>query len=477
MTTFTLHRDIPFEAGYDIVVAGGGPAGTAAAVCAARQGARVLLVEATGCLGGMGTSGLVTAFDPMADGERQLVGGIMREIVETLYERDELGPQVTPEFWRKRYHCWTPFRVEGLKRLLDDLAADAGVEVRLFTRVVEADADSRAVRGVVLHNIEGLRFIEAKAFIDCTGDGVLADLCGVECRTNPEFMPGTLCSLHEGIDWDGTPLDGMAESEQQASRPSGTDWEGLRTQNQQELLEKALADGHFTQPDRHLPGMSRVGKTLGYLNAGHLFGKDPLTCRGRSEAMVLGRRIVAEYEDFYRKYAKGCEDMELVTTAPLMGVRESRRIVGEYELTFEDYIARRQFADQIGVFNKFVDIHVRDCSDEEYERFREEMSQSGRLGPGECFGLPYGIIVPKGWRNLWVAGRCNSSDVRVHGSIRVMPAAAMMGQAAGTAAVQAIRTGSPAFRIDTTELVGTLRQQGAYLPQDESANPRSPGDA
>ena len=196
--TYTLAREIAIDRTYDLVVAGGGPAGCAAAICAARLGADVLLVEATGCLGGMGTSGLVTAFDPMADGEKALVGGLMSEIVEMLYERGELGPQVTPEFWRSRYHCWTPFRAEGLKRLLDDLAAEAGVEVRLFTTVIDSDAAANAVNGIVVHNIEGLRYIPAKAFIDCTGDAVLAALCGVECRTNPAFMPGTLCSLHAG---------------------------------------------------------------------------------------------------------------------------------------------------------------------------------------------------------------------------------------------------------------------------------------
>ena len=454
MPKFTLQREIPIEASHDVVVAGGGPAGCAAAICAARLGAKVLLVEATGCLGGMGTSGLVTAFDPMADGEKALVGGLMREIVETLYERGELGPQVTPDFWRERYHCWTQFRAEGLKHLLDELTAEAGVEVRLFTTVIDADAGADTVNGIVIHNIEGLRYVQAKTFIDCTGDAVFADLCGAACRTNPEFMPGTLCSLHAGIDWDR-----------------------LGSQDQHKLLEQAIDDGHFTQPDRHLPGMSRVGKTIGYLNGGHLFGKDALTCSGRTEGMILGRKLVREYVDFYRKYVDGCQNIELVTTAALMGVRETRRIVGEYELTFDDYAARRQFPDQIGVFNKFVDIHVRDCSDEEYERFLKEMGEVGRLGVGECFGLPYGIIVPKGWRNLWVAGRCNSSDIRVHGSIRVMPAAAMMGQAAGTAAVQAIRTDCSAFSIDTKELVRTLRQQGAYLPQNESAEPSVAGDA
>jgi len=125
MATFRLVRDIPLEEGYDLVVAGGGPAGSAAAVCAARLGVRVLLLEATGCLGGTGTSGLVTAFDPMADGERMLVGGFVRELVETMYERGFLAPHVTPDFWRRIFHRWTPFRAEGLKLLLDE-GADTG---------------------------------------------------------------------------------------------------------------------------------------------------------------------------------------------------------------------------------------------------------------------------------------------------------------------------------------------------------------
>ena len=120
---YTYQRQIRTEKEYDLVVAGGGPGGSAAAVCAARLGAKVLLIEATGCLGGMGTSGLVTAFDPMADGERALVGGFIQEVVETLYSRGFLAPQVTPDSWRKTYHSWTPFNPEGLKVVLDEFAA------------------------------------------------------------------------------------------------------------------------------------------------------------------------------------------------------------------------------------------------------------------------------------------------------------------------------------------------------------------
>ncbi|NQU23702.1 MAG: FAD-dependent oxidoreductase [Candidatus Nealsonbacteria bacterium] len=446
--TYNFTRRVPVESGYDLVVCGGGPAGTAAAVCAARLGAKVLLVEATGCLGGMGTSGLVTAFDPMGDGKRMLVGGFMREVVETMFHRKFLRPGIDPNTWRKNYHQWTQFQAEGYKLVLDEFVTKAGVEVRFFTRVIDADADSQGgkVSGVVLQNIEGYRFIRARAYIDATGDAVLADLCGAACREagrdTPAPMAATLCSLHAGIDWS-------------------------RMGNEDVALKKALAAGHFTQPDRHLPGMTRVNQTVGYLNGGHLFRMNALKCQNLSAGVMLGRRIVQEYVDFYRMYVAGCEDIQLVTTGSLIGVRESRRIVGEYELNVDDYLARRQFPDQIAVFNKAVDIHAYDCTEEAYRQYYQEYTKTGRLGKGECFGIPYSILVPKGWKNLWVAGRCNSSDVKVHGSIRVQPAASMMGQAAGTAAVQSLRTDQPANDLDTEQLVQTLRKAGAYLPQKQ----------
>ena len=441
-------RKIPVDGKYDLVIAGGGPAGTAAAVSAGRLGAKVLLLEATGCLGGMGTSGLVCAFDPMSNGERMLVGGFMRELVDTMYKRGFLGPDEKPEIYRKRYHHWTKFQPEGLKLLSDEFVKDAGVEVRFFTRVVDADVDSntKEVNGVIINNIEGFKYIKAKTFIDSTGDAVLSDLCGVECREagrdTPHIMPATLPSLFAGIDWNNF-------------------------KNAGEMYKKTLKEGHFSQYDRHYVGMSKINQTVGYLNGGHIFNLDALRTRSLSDGMIKGRKIAQEFTSFYRKYVPGCENIQHVTTASLMGVRESRRIVGEYELTINDYQARRKFHDQIGLFNKAIDIHPYDTSKKEYERFRKEYDEAGRLRQGESFGIPYSILVPKGWKNLWVAGRPNSSDVKVHGSIRVQPAASMMGQATGTAAVQSIETGQPANDLNTKKLVKTLKEWGAYLPQEE----------
>lgn len=446
--TFSLRRDVPVEDGYDLVVAGGGPAGAAAAICAGRLGAKVLLIESTGCLGGMGTSGLVTAFDPMANGEEMLVGGLMREVVETLYARNELTPGIDPDTWRKHYTRWTPFQVEGYKRLLDELVVAAGVEVRFFTRLIDCDAGEKRVNGVIIHNIEGYAYVRARTFIDATGDAVLADLAGAACREagrdTPHIMPATLPSLFAGS--------------------VSTDDHFWRRQN--DALQRALADGHFSQPDNHLPGLSQVAKQVGYLNGGHLYNLNALRVRSLSEGVMFGRKIAKEYLEFYRKYVPGCEDLDHVTTASLIGVRESRRVVGEYELNVDDYLAARHFPDQIGIFNKFIDIHPYDTSEGEWQRFIEEKADpKWKLPPGKSFGLPYSILVPKGWTNLWVAGRCASADVQVHGVIRVQPACAMMGQAAGTAAVQAIRTGQAANTLDTEQLVRTLRDAGAKLPQ------------
>ena len=458
MQTYSLVRDIPVDDSYDIFVAGGGPAGTAAAVCAARLGARVLLAEATGCLGGMGTSGLVSTFGPISDGQRMLVGGFMKEIVESLHQRGSLGPHVVPEFLYSQLNRWVPFKPEALKRLLDELVQDAGVDVRFFTRVIDAEASDNRVEGAVISNIEGYKFIRAKAYIDATGDAALSDLSGAACkiigRDIDTIAPSTLCSLYSGMNWDNSAY--------------GNDWRGIdkvKAYSKKQVLQ-AIEDGHFTQPDRFMPGMNKIGKRAAQLNGGHVFNLNGLDSRSLSDGMIFGRKLAVEYEEFFRKYVPGCEEIELLTTAPVMGVRDTRRIVGEFELTIEDFRSARQFSDQVAVYNRPTDVHPTDTSEKEFQRFMHDFEGFHGLGEGDCLGVPYGILVPRGWVNLWVAGRCHSSDTKVHGSIRAQSAAYMMGQASATAAVQSIRTGQPACDLDTWELVETLRQQGAYLPQE-----------
>jgi hypothetical protein len=449
--TFLFNRDIPVEEGWDVIVAGGGPAGSAAAICAARLGAKVLLLEGLGCLGGTGTSALVSYWYSMTDGVNGLVGGLCRELVHTLCKENAASPSAIEKFQQGKPVGSLGFQPEAMKLLLDKLCKDAGVEVRFFTHVIAADADrdQRRVRGVITSSIEGLRYLRAPMFIDATGDAVLTDLCGAPARAagrdTPKIMPPTLCAALADVDWDR-----------------------FGKKNQQAMVEQAIADGFFSQADRHVPGVIRNGPgNTAMMNAGHLFHTNALQTRSLSDAMARGRQLVQEYAAFYRKYMPGCEKLQVLATGALLGIRESRRVVGEYELNHADFKARRHFPDQIAVYSKAIEIHVYDLSPEEYKRYHEEYTQLDKPKRGESYGLPYGILVPKGWMNLWVAGRCNSSDVKVSGAIRDQPACSLMGQAAGTAAVQALRLKQTACNLDTAQLVETLRQNGAYLPQTE----------
>ena len=443
--TYTLTRQIPVEEGYDIVVAGGGPAGVAAAVCAARLGAKVFLAEAMGCLGGMGTSGLVSAFDPMANGKTQLVRGFMGEVVETM--NDEGFMNVAPDTWRLGYHQWSKFNPEGYKYVLDRKVEEARVKVLFFTRVIEADVDAnaRTVRGVIINNVEGMKYIKAKAFIDCTGDAVLADLCGAESwragKDTEHIMPATMATL-----WCGK--NGL-----------GSDLKKKYT----EAVEKGL----HTYPTKKLVGLSPIDDGLFYLNGGHLFEMDALDSNSLSEGAVKGRIIANDF----RKMFESLPEMELTlaATSALLGVRESRRIKGEYVFNQTDMETRRLFPDTIGVYCKACDIHpyaFTDAAMKEHEDIYRR-SEKYRPGRGEMFALPYGILVPKGWKNLWTAGRCVSADIIGLGSLRCQPYCSEMGQAAGTAAMLALQNGESADNLNTERLVETLRQQGVYLPQDQ----------
>lgn len=449
--TFRLERDIPVDERYDLLVAGGGPAGTTAAIAAAREGAHVMLVESTGALGGMGTNGLVSSWYCMGNNVHSMVGGLVVELCEALYDRGAITPGYGPERWQRTKRGFG-FDPEALKRLLDELCENAGVVVRYVTRVVDVDvsSDEGVVRGAILHNIEGFRYVPARAFIDATGDAVLSDLCGVPCREagrdTERIMAPTLCARVDGIDYDR--FD--------------------KYQAQQPAVDQAVDDGFFSQPDRHVPGLFRTGETSAILNAGHLFDTNALSISSLSQAYPWGRRLANEYVRFYGEYVDGCEEIRSLATANLLGVRESRRIVGEYELDWDDFCARRKFPDQIGIYCKQVDIHVYDTSQEEYERFLEEFKGDlGKPADGEYYGIPYGILVPKGWTNLWTAGRCVSTDVKVNGSLRDQPGCMLMGQAAGTAAAQHLETGEPACDLNTRTLVETLRERGANLPQAE----------
>ncbi|MBR3803680.1 MAG: FAD-dependent oxidoreductase [Clostridia bacterium] len=426
-------KELEIKYNVDVFVAGGGAAGVAAAVAAARSGKRVFLAEATGCLGGMGTTGLVPAFAPFSDGVNTVASGIGFEIRQALKNT----VPVNSSEWGSR---WSTIDAEELKREYDKLLKSENVDFSFFTSVCDAVCEDGHINAVILTSKSGMFAVKAEIYIDCTGDGDLCALGGGKFEIGDEnncVMPGTLCSLWAYVD-DGKVGGGQSE-----------------------FIEKAYEDGVITYKDRHLPGMYFRRNGMAGGNIGHTFGVNPVDEKSLTEAMVRGRQSMTEYEKYYKTYLEGYENMVLCATASVLGVRESRRIVCDYMLGFKDYLDRAVFDDEIGRYCYPVDIHVMNTDDEEFERFSKEYDI--RYGAGESYGIPYRSLVPVSFSNVLVAGRCIGAERQMQASVRVMPGCFITGQAAGAAAALACDT-QDVRQVDTSELQDTLKKLGAYLP-------------
>jgi len=438
-----LKKEIAVRHTVDVFVAGGGPAGCAAAVAAARQGLTVFLAESQFCLGGMGTAGLVPCYMQFGDGVHFLADGIGREIYTTLYELGGCGGhhefQEVPGF--------VPIRAEVLKRVYDRLLQDAGVQFAFGTQLIDVMTRGERVESVICAAKSGLFAVQAKIYIDGTGDGDLAAWAGAPFEKGDEngnVMPGTLCSLWTGINWPKV----------SASKYHPDDCRIL----------DAIHDGVLTVEDRHLPGMFPLGPGEGGGNIGHAFGVDGTDERSLTQAMLEQRQRLLEYERYYKEYLEGFEAMNLVATGALPGIRESRRILGDYVLQVKDFESRAVFPDEIGRYAYPVDIHPAVPNAQTYAVFYEEITKRYHYAPGESYGIPYRILTPQKLDNVLVAGRCVSTDRYLQGSLRVMPGCYIMGQAAGAAAKLALEHGGETRAVPIAQLQQKLKQMGAYLP-------------
>ena len=294
--------------------------------------------------------------------------------------------------------------------------------------------DLESTEGHITHAIcaakSGLFAVKARVFVDGTGDGDIAAWAGApfekgdaewqyDARYAMQFMGG--CGL-------------VASQSSQGS-----------------ALEQAFADNVFTVKDRHLPGIWRVGNHVGGGNIGHTFGVDGTDERSLTDALLWGRKSMLEYKHYYTNYLQGFEKMQLVATGALMGLRETRRIIGDYVLCLEDFKNRAVFEDEIGRYAYPVDIHASAPDEESFKQFEEEF-KTLRYKDGESYGIPYRILTPRGLDNTLVAGRCISADRFLQGSIRVMPGCYITGQAAGIAAAIAVEQEISVHDIDVNEL-------------------------
>ena len=334
--------------------------------------------------------------------------------------------------------------------MYDRLLEDTSVSFSFYTTLSAVEAESGEIKHVICSSPSGMFAVKAKVFVDATGNGDLAAWAGADFKKGGEhgqLMPGTLCSVWSGIDWEIW----------KANRPKGPQPDG-------HMLEKAFADGVFTVKDRHLTGMHQMDGDLAGGNIGHTFGVDGTDECSLTNALIQGRKSMTEYTRYYRDYLKGFENVKLVTTGSLLGVRETRRITGDYTLNVDDYQKRAIFKDEIGRYSYPIDIHPTSTDKASYDKHRKEFDRSYRYKKGESYGIPYRILTPRGFNNLLVAGRCVSTDQLVHGSLRVMPGCFITGQAAGMAAAISVEKEKSVHNIDVAQLQQRLKSFGAYLP-------------
>ena len=424
-------RKISVDDTYDIVVAGGGPAGCAAAIAAASEGSRVLLIEATGNLGGLGTSGMVPAWCPFTDGEKI----IYRGLAEKIFLESKKGVPHEPA----DLYDWATINPEYLIGVYDRMVAQSGADMLFFSRVaaVEMASDDK-VDAVIVANKDGLTAYRPKILIDATGDG---DICA---WAGAEYLKGD----SDGVLQKSTLCFSVANIDTKAYREGPELHSG---HNPDSASARASRTGRFPLLDTHCCH-NLVGPGVVQFNANHIEIKDTTDPRQLSDAMRLGRQVADQHLEMLKEFRPDVfRDAFIVKTAIIPGIRDSRRIVGDYLFTGDDWRARRTFDDEIGRNCYFIDIHKSGVPEVHYSR-------------GESHGIPYRVLTPKGLRNVLVAGRCISTDEEAYGSLRVMPPCLVTGEAAGIAARLASLSGSrDVHSVDVADLRSRLKARGQYF--------------
>ncbi len=418
---------------YDLAVIGGGFAGFAAAVSAAREGASVIIIEKGNALGGAAVHNLVNPFMPYfttVDGKKfNLSRGMFTEIRNKLKEKRNGEVSVTDL-------GEISFLEEDLKLILNETALEAGVDILYHAYLFGVNRNGGKIESAKFACISGEITVEADYFIDATGNAQLAYLAGCPTRLGREpdslCQPMTLCFRVGNAD-----VEKFFRSHKRLN----------------EEYAAARESGEITNPRDNVLVFKTPVKNVLHFNTTRVVLKNPTDPIDVTEAEIIARRQVYEVYEFMKKHADGLENSFLMMTAPEIGVRESRMIVGDYVLTEDECKSCTKFEDGIAACNYDIDIHNPEGSGTSHYYF----------GPGEYYTIPYRSLIPQGVDNMLVAGRCISSDHGAQASYRIMPTVTTLGEAAGAAIAIAKKTGASTREVDIPELLGVLKNKGAFF--------------
>jgi hypothetical protein len=443
-------RTVPIIAETDVLVVGSGPGGLAAALGAAREGVATILVERFGCLGGNITVVGVEGIGWYRQGDTVESQGIGIEFEQRAREMGASSkePQSNSE----------ALKADMFKVVADKLVEESGVTLLLHSYAIDTIMEGNCITGVVIHNKAGRQAILAKRVIDASGDADLAYYAGAPWVKTPkeDMLPVTVMFSCSGVNKKRF-LEYVKENPSKY-KDWGKNWEIGRGGKEDELFSPYL-EKPFDQARQEgvIPkGLKSIGGTWStitdsgeatYLNMIHMTGYDGTDVWDLTRAEIDGRQQALMAIQALRRYAPGFEEAKLRTFGMTLGVRDTRKIIGRYNLKEMDVREQGRFDDSIGIFPEFIDGY-------------------GVLVlpiTGRYFQVPYGIMVPQQVENLLVAGRCVAGDKISHASVRNMMCCTVTGQGAGVAAAISIKEGKGTSEVNVNQVQKALIRQGVRI--------------